>query len=166
MSWLHFSFHQVSSCSWRLMLLSYYVIMSVSVKSKYFLTFHWTFFCAFTDLESCTGKSSYKLLSVYNSSFFLLVFFFQILKKHLISPEYDTLQVKRVFNDACGWDSNPQHVLLGGQIGWVGDSVQRVQVTTEAEKLNDLRYPSSETMQNTTSAVLQLVPSGNCHILL
>lgn len=51
----------------------------------------------------------------------------------LYSPEYDTLQVERVFNDARGGDSNPQHILLGGKVGWLGDPVQRVQVTTHTE---------------------------------
>lgn len=52
------------------------------------------------------------------------------------SPEYDTLQVKRVFNDARGGDSNPQHILLSGKVGWLGDPVQRVQVTTHTEGEN------------------------------
>ena len=47
-----------------------------------------------------------------------------------ILPEYDALQVKRVFDDARGRDSNPQHVLLSGKKGRLCDSVQRVQVTT------------------------------------
>lgn len=53
------------------------------------------------------------------------------LNTSLRSPEYDTLQVKRVFNDARGGDSNPQHILLGGKVRRLGDPVQRVQVTTD-----------------------------------
>lgn len=28
-------------------------------------------------------------------------------------PENDALQVERVFNDPCGGDANPKHILLG-----------------------------------------------------
>ena len=31
----------------------------------------------------------------------------------LLLPENDALQVERVFYDPSGWDSNPEHVLLG-----------------------------------------------------
>lgn len=28
-------------------------------------------------------------------------------------PENDALQVKRVFNDPCGWNTDPKDILLG-----------------------------------------------------
>lgn len=58
--------------------------------------------------------------------------FFLFLNVSLRSPEYDALQVERVLDNTRGRDSNPQHVLLGGEVAWLGDPVQRIQVTTEA----------------------------------
>lgn len=55
----------------------------------------------------------------------------------LSSPEYDTLQVKGILNDARGGDPNPQHILLGGKVGWLSDPIQRVQVTSVAERRNE-----------------------------
>lgn len=55
----------------------------------------------------------------------------------MISPEYDTLQVKRVFDDARGWDSNSQHILLGGKVGCLSNPVQRIQITVKEEKENN-----------------------------
>lgn len=43
-------------------------------------------------------------------------------------PEDDILQVKRVLNYACGWHTDPQDVLLGGQVAWVSDTVQITEV--------------------------------------
>lgn len=60
------------------------------------------------------------------------VFYHSFLSKGLISPEYDALQIKWIFNNARGRDSNPQHILLRRKIGWLGDPVQCVQVTKEA----------------------------------
>lgn len=42
----------------------------------------------------------------------------------LFLPEYDALQVERVFYNPSGWDSNPKHVLLGWQIGRFGNTIQ------------------------------------------
>lgn len=41
---------------------------------------------------------------------------------HLL-PENDALQVERVLNDPCGGDANPKYILLGRQIGRVGDTI-------------------------------------------
>ncbi len=53
----------------------------------------------------------------------------------LFSPEDDTLQVKWIFNDARGGDSNSQHILLGGKVGRLGNPIQRVQVTSEEAEM-------------------------------
>lgn len=57
--------------------------------------------------------------------------------KGLISPEYDALQIKWIFNNARGRDSNPQHILLRRKIGRLGDPVQCVQITKEAGNKNN-----------------------------
>lgn len=56
----------------------------------------------------------------------------------MTSPEYDTLQVEWVFDNACGWDSNPQHILLGGKVGRLSDPIQGVQVTEEPKIIQHL----------------------------
>lgn len=39
-------------------------------------------------------------------------------------PENDALQIKRVFDDPCSWNTDPQDILLGWQIGWVWNTIQ------------------------------------------
>lgn len=56
------------------------------------------------------------------------------------SPEYDALEIKWIFDNASGRDPNPQHILLGGKIGGLGDPVQWVQVTTETQQKMISRY--------------------------
>lgn len=46
----------------------------------------------------------------------------------LDSPEDDILQVKWVLNYASGGHTDPQDVLLGGQVAWVSDTLQITQV--------------------------------------
>lgn len=71
---------------------------------------------------------SYNTISVNSGCAFVIhndtALHFHFLNNNSISPEYDTLQVKWVFNNACGWNSNPQHILLGGKVGCLSDPIQ------------------------------------------
>lgn len=49
-------------------------------------------------------------------------------------PENDALQVERVFNDPCGGNANPKHILLGWQIVWFGNTIQIAQIARDGEK--------------------------------
>lgn len=42
----------------------------------------------------------------------------------IVLPENDALQVEGIFDNPCGWDANPKHVLLSWQIRWLCDTLQ------------------------------------------
>ena len=48
-----------------------------------------------------------------------------------VLPKDDVLQIERIFDDACGWHSNSEHVLFCGEITGRGYSFDTIQITEE-----------------------------------
>lgn len=47
-------------------------------------------------------------------------------------PEYNVLEIKGVFYDPSGWDSDPQDVLLGWEVPWGGNTIHISKVAAKS----------------------------------